>query len=85
MREFNEIEESKLEVQYIDGETMQTYIDQDGKKKKRKVLKVHWEVADKPVSLGSMANPNKKIHSVRFNVPKEDENPLVKLIRGLGK
>ncbi len=72
-RKYLEIEESRLLARKIIG----TYVGEDG----RTYMKVKWFLCDKETNIGSVANPNKEIVSLRYESPQE--NSLSDLLGGL--
>jgi len=67
-RKFTEIEGSKIKVQEI----VEEFIGDDG----RTYSKLDWRTTDSPTSLGSIAEPNKKILQIKIEVPDPNKNPF---------
>jgi len=64
MREFKDIPNSKLSIREIVGRGE----DQHG----NEIIKTRWVETDREVSLGSLAKPNTKILSFKYEVPQEN-------------
>ena len=72
-KKYLEIEDSKL----IAGKIIGSRIGEDG----RTYTKIKWFLCEGEVNIGSLANPNKEIVSLRYESPQE--NPISDLLGSL--